>query len=274
MIRYPMPECFSKRYPTADACQVAVANHRWLARLGTALRLPRLLAVGKRRIDFEYIHGRHAAPQDLLSLAIHLGDVHGSAYVTELHRARLDRPHETGTGHRLPDFLTPRVDAVRRCLRAGNVPDPMLDADEAVRLLREAAPRPAAFYKDVNPRNVLLADQGPVTVDVDEVTLAPFGYDLAKLFVTIAMTHGTLPTATITAALAAYNAAVNGHQDGLGSVTRTELMTWAEIHHVLTCGYLGRGGYQHGWHRHRPLHPPPQPTGRSPHHSNRDTSWR
>jgi hypothetical protein len=274
MINHLMPERFSKWYETADAGKAAVANHHWLAGLGTALRLPRLLGVGERHVDFEHVHGRHAAPADLVMLAAHLGDVHGSAFVVELHRARLDRPHETGTGHRLPDFLARRVDAVQRRLRTGSVPDPMLNTDEAVRLLREAAPGPAAFYKDANPRNVILTGQGPVTIDVDEVTLAPFGYDFAKLVVTVAMTHGTLPAATIAAALAAYNRTVNGHQPGLGNVTWIELMTWAEIHHILTSHYLGRGGYQHSWHRLRPLHPRHQPTGRSRHESHRGAWWR
>ena len=45
-----------------------------------------------------------------------------------------------------------------------------------------AADGPAAFYKDANPRNFLITPAGhPVTIDFDDLTLAPFGYDLAKL---------------------------------------------------------------------------------------------
>ena len=42
---------------------------------------------------------------------------------------------------------------------------------------------------------------GPAIVDFDDLTLAPFGYDLAKLVVSTAMTHGPLPAEAITAAL-------------------------------------------------------------------------
>ncbi len=59
-------------------------------------------------------------------------------------------------------------------------------------LLHGACGGPAAFYKDANPRNFLITPAGPVTVDFDDLTLAPFGYDLAKLVVTLAMTYGAL----------------------------------------------------------------------------------
>ncbi len=92
---------------------------------------------------------------------------------------------------------------------------------------------------------------GPVTIDFDDLTLAPFGYDLAKLIVTLAMTYGPLPAARIAAALGAYNAATR-HCRRLIPVTWEELMDWAEIHHILTSRYLGRAGYPHGWHEVRP----------------------
>ena len=40
-------------------------------------------------------------------------------------------------------------------------------------------------------RNVLVTPSGPALVDFDDLTLAPFGYDLAKLVVSTAMTFGT-----------------------------------------------------------------------------------
>jgi hypothetical protein len=46
-------------------------------------------------------------------------------------------------------------------------------------------------------------DGTPVTIDFDDLTLVPFCYDLAKLIVTLAMTHGPIPCATITEALRA-----------------------------------------------------------------------
>ena len=141
-------------------------------------------------------------------LATHLGDVHGSAYVTELHQARLNQPYCAMRGHMLPSFPHRRVDAVARELHAGNVPgNGLISVARAQRLLAEAD-GPAAFYKDANPRNFLITPDGlPVTVDFDDLTLAPFGYDLAKLVVTLAMTYGALPGEQIAAALTAYNTA-------------------------------------------------------------------
>ena len=127
-------------------------------------------------------------------LAAHLGDVHGSAHAAELHQARLNQPYRTVRGHMLPSFPHRRVDAVARELRAGNVPgNELMSVVRAQRLLA-GADGPAAFYKDANPRNFLITPDGlPVTIDFDDLTLAPFGYDLAKLVVTLAMTYGALP---------------------------------------------------------------------------------
>ena len=186
-------------------------------------------------------------------LAAHLGDVHGSAYVTELHQARLNQPYWAVHGHVLPSFPHRRVDAVARELRAGNVPgDGLMSVARAQRLLA-GADGPAAFYKDANPRNFLITPDGlPVTVDFDDLTLAPFGYDLAKLVVTLAMTYGALPGEQIAAALCAYNTAAARQCAALPGVTWAELMNWAEIHHILTSRYAADGRYPRRWHEVRP----------------------
>ena len=239
-----MTEVFTKTYADRAACHTAAANHRWLGRLG--LELPALLAERPNELDFGFIHGRHAEPQDLIRMASYLGRVHELAFSAALHRARLDTPFSTGFHHRIPDFVTPRLRAVDARLRSGLVPDPLLSSTDVGLLLRKVAGEPAAFYKDTNPRNVLITADGPVMVDFDDLTLAPFGYDLAKLVVTLAMTHGVLPE--IGDALITYNA-------GLANITAVSwdaLMTWAELHHILTSPYLGRGGYAHGWNELRP----------------------
>lgn len=239
---------FTKRYPTTQSCRAAAANYRWLVDLGTPLRLPRVLGTRARRIEFEFVAGRHARPGDLRALAAHLGDVHGAAFVAALHRARLDRPLLTASGHLIPDFLSRRTVALLERLHAHAVPLPLLDTERASALLHDASGGPAAIYKDCNPRNFLITPTGPVAVDFDQVTLAPFGYDLAKLVVTLAMTHGSIVRNTVAAAVRAYNTAANNHRRGLCEMDLAQLRDWAEIHHILTSGYLGTRGYQHGWH--------------------------
>jgi len=127
----------------------------------------------------------------------------------------------------------------------------MLTVRQAQRLIAEAD-GPAAFYKDANPRNFLITPDGtPVTIDFDHLTLAPLGYDLAKLIVTTAMTHGPLPATGIAQALDAYNTAVRQHTATV-PVTWDELMNWAEIHHILTTRYASDGRYPHLWNEVRP----------------------
>jgi hypothetical protein len=244
---------FVKRYPDEDARNRAEDNYRWLAGLRSPLLLPQLRAAVDRDLCFERIDGRHASPADLPMLAALLGDVHGTAYSRQLRHARLGQPFQTPDGHMLPSFPAGRVDAATRELKTGRVPGAGLTVAQAQRLL-DGANGPAAFYKDANPRNFLITPAGVVvTVDFDDLTLAPFGYDLAKLVVTLAMTYGPLPAALTVAALAAYNTAAAAHSGTLPGVSRDELMNWAEIHHVLTSRYAADGRYAVRWNQVRPF---------------------
>ncbi|WP_420867541.1 hypothetical protein [Amycolatopsis rubida] len=83
-------------------------------------------------------------------------------------------------------------------------------------------------------------------VDFDDLTLAPFGYDLAKLVVSTGMTHGTLRSEATEAALAVYNICA-GRPDDATACTFGQLRVYAEFHHRLTARYLHRNGYCHAW---------------------------
>jgi len=243
---------FVKRYASAPARNRAEANYRWLARLQGPAHLPELRYSGERQLCFQHVEGRHAVPDDLTMLVAHLGDIHGSVHQAELRKAELPRAYRAAGGQVLPSFLAGRLAAVERELATGHVPNPRLTISQACRLIT-SADGPAAFYKDANPRNFLITPDGtPVTIDFDDLTLAPFGYDLAKLIVTLAMTHGPIHGAAITEALNAYNSAVADHCPTLPPVTWEELMSWAEIHHILTARYAGDGRYPFPWDQARP----------------------
>lgn len=244
---------YTKCFPSKDRCQRAAANYRWLAGLGPPLTLPRLIRQYETRTDYQYIPGRHAEPRDLQLLATHLGAVHATAHNAELREARLDRDYVGPSGHLITDFVTSRARAVQTRLAAGAVPEPP-DADTVLRLLANVADAPATFYKDVNPRNLLITSHRPTptTVDFDDLTLAPFGYDLAKLIVTLAMTHGRIPPPEINRALVAYNVSITRWSPNLAPITWNDLLLWAELHHILTSPYIGRGHYRYGWHELRP----------------------
>jgi hypothetical protein len=241
------PQLWTKHYATAAACRTAAANYRWLAGLG--LPVPALYAISARHLDFAYVDGRHALPADLPQLAALLGHHHHRAYRAELHRARLDRPYRTPTGLVIPSFLTGRREALRARLESGTVLHPGYTTTEAITALETAVTGPACLYKDSNPRNFLIGHGAVVTVDFDILTVAPLGYDLAKLIVTLAMTHGLHVANTIEEALASYNDVLTGGTAGLPPTPRSQLMIWTGIHHILTSPYLGRGGYQHIWHQ-------------------------
>lgn len=256
MTSAPVSGTYRKHYPDPAARRRAEANYRWLAGLGPA-RVPRLLSPEDRYLVFGHVSGRPVLPGDLTQVASHLGVLHHAAHDAELHRARLVEPLRSLSGHVIPGFPQRRLAALVRELASGAVPGPALDADQAARLILEACDGPAAFYKDANPRNFLITGNGIVTIDFDDLTLAPFGYDLAKLVVTLAMTHGRLPAEDIDSAISAYNTATGLARYRTGAVDRARLMAFAEIHHILTARFLGRGRYRYAWNTMRPAWPSP-----------------
>ena len=239
---------FSKPYATRKALEQTIAHHTWLNEHAEPLRLPPIVTVHPDRIDFASIEGRHAISADAPVVATALGRAHASAWKSDLHRALLTAAHPLIGGHELPDFVSPRIAALRRHRHAGLVSARQVTAVQS--LLATNPAMPVAFYKDTNPRNVLITTAGPVMVDFDDLTLAPFGYDLAKLLVTLAMTYGRLPFETFTKPLACYNRPLI--EAGLPTVSIDQFLDHAELHHLLTLPYLGRGGYRHTWPTVRP----------------------
>jgi hypothetical protein len=242
----PVRRVFTKHYADTHRAHAAAAHHHWLTRLGAPT--PRLLAVQDRRVDLEHITGHHVRPDDVPAVAELLGRLHAAAHATTSSLSTMDGALVLDGGHAVPGFVAGRIAAISRRLASGGVPDPRFTEDEAKRLLHAAADQPAAFYKDTNVRNVLITARGPVLIDFDDLTLAPFGYDLAKLLLTTAMTYGHLPTALIGTALAIYNRTTVGFAGTRVQCSLTELFVWIEIHHILTSPYFGRNGYYHSWH--------------------------
>lgn len=231
---------FVKRYDTPARLAAARDHHRWLAALGSEVILPNLVSATTDRLVFTPLAGRIPVPADVPRVAEAIGGLHRAA-APSLVGARLDRSHSTN-GLTIPDFIAPRRAKLSNTAHLHRISVTVLE-----RALRDTRTRPAAFYKDCNPRNFLLTTAGVVAVDFDDLTLAPYGYDLAKLIVATAMTHGELPTSEIHAALAVYNHAV-----GATRCSTNDLTVWAELNWLLTADYLGRNGYTHPWPQCRP----------------------
>lgn len=229
---------YVKHYADPHRAAAAVAHHAWLASLDSGVRLPRLLDARAGRLTFEHLGHHHPQPHDLPVLADSLGALHAAAHRDQLSDARLDQPFTTTTPGgvlTIRDFFTPRS-------RVRSLLPPQL------------ASAPVALYKDANIRNFLLTDGGVAVLDFDDLTLAPFGYDLAKLVVSTAMTFGALPPELIDQALTAYNDRLDACP--LARCTRADLQSYAEIHHQLTRAYLHRNGYHHPWPQVRPWSAP------------------
>ncbi|MBO4210025.1 phosphotransferase [Micromonospora echinofusca] len=232
---------FVKRYDDPDRCVAAAAHHAWLAGLGSGVRLPALVARGARHLVFERLSGRAPGVEDLPRVAAALGRLHAAAHRDELRAARLDRPHTTSTGLVIPGFASPRQAALHHAATAAGIHGPVIDA------VLGRPGEPVTFYKDPNIRNYLANRNEVAVIDFDDLTLAPFGYDLAGLLVTASMTYGRLADRSITRCLRAYRLAVAPQLCSLADLKR-----YAELHHLLTLRYLGRNGYRHPWPTVRP----------------------
>ncbi|MEC4020475.1 phosphotransferase [Streptomyces sp. H27-D2] len=238
---------FTKHYDTPAATAAAARHYGWLAAHAEPLRQPALRVVGPTSLTFEHIDGRRAVREDLLRLAGLLGDAHGAAWASDLHRAQLNMPHAFRDGSPFGGFLSCREVALRRRLEQGYLPDATA-LHVMLTLLERSAEGPAAFYKDSNPRNFVITEDGTVfTVDTDDLTLAPFGYDLSKLIATLIMTHGPIGPEAIEAALENYNQAAARYDVQLGATRRERLDDFLALHSVLTAPYAGHHGYRYGW---------------------------
>ncbi|MFE0187612.1 phosphotransferase [Streptomyces sp. NPDC059008] len=247
-----MPFQFTKDYETPAQAAAAARHYGWLASHAKPLQQPALTAVGSTSLTFEFIDGRHARREDLLRLAELLGDAHGAAWASDLHRSQLDRPYAFRDVTLFKDFRSCREAALRKRLKQGFLPNTSA-LHAMLTLLERSAEGPAAFYKDCNPRNFLITKGGRVfSIDTDDLTLAPFGYDLAKLIATLIMTHGPITPPDIAAALDGYNRAAARHDARLGTTSRERLGSFLALHAVLTAPYVGRHGYHYRWlHQHR-----------------------
>ncbi|WP_239153077.1 phosphotransferase [Virgisporangium aurantiacum] len=228
-----MRAVYVKHYADPARALAAGTHLTWLIQLDSGVRLPDLHRVTANHLILEHLDGWPFQPADLEHAAALLGRLHGTAHTRELHAAHLGRDYTSSTGLTIRRFPAGREHVLS-------------DADPDLVNL------PAALYKDCNLRNVVMTAGGPALVDFDDLTLAPFGYDLAKLVVSTAMTHGRLPADQISAALHAYNVDVDDIGTRAAECTRLQLARYAEIHHRLTARYVGRNGYQHLWPTVRP----------------------
>ncbi|GED88868.1 phosphotransferase [Streptomyces sp. 6-11-2] len=236
---------FTKHYVTPERATGAVRHYRWINEHAKPLRQPALHTVETDSLTFERIEGRSVRPEDLPRMAELLGHAHGAAWASDLRSASLDTPHHFQDGTTFDDYLGPRKLALRRRHEQGYLPN-RAALHAMLGLLEATAQGPCAFYKDSNPRNfIITSTQDIVAVDTDDLSLAPMGYDLAKLIATLHLTYGPLTDQAVNTALLAYNAAARRHDARLGTTDRGRLDSFLGLHAVLTAPYVGRNGYRY-----------------------------
>ena len=225
-----------KDYVSDDHLRRSIVHHAWVVETDLAVPALRHVDVIGRRLAFERLPGRHAvASDDLALVAADLGRWHARLARRELVNVEADASLPIDGGE-LHGFLAVRAEP----LSGANAPGAIVTPADIPTLAALAAGATTGVYKDVNVRNVLL-DGGVVRhVDVDDVTLAPAGYDLGKLLLSWAMTHGRRPA--IEDVLDCYNTAA-----GQELCDREHLAVWLELHYVLTYRYRAAGHYAHGW---------------------------
>ncbi len=245
-----MTATFVKRYRTSVEVDTALGHYRWLVGLAADIDFPALVGHTARTVEFEHFPGRTARPADLPTVAAALGRLHRTARRRGLDHALGNSRYKTASGLVLDAFAGPRRSRLHAVLRQGLAPNSPLSHRTVDQWLDHAAELPVALYKDANPRNVLISDhRGLVLVDFDSLTLAPVGYDLAKLLVTTAMTYGALPCSAAEETITTYSEQLDLDPP---ACSMAEIIAWSEFHHLLTHVHLGRHGYRHAWPAVRP----------------------
>ncbi|MEJ8639079.1 phosphotransferase [Streptomyces sp. MS2.AVA.5] len=235
---------FTKHYETPERAAGAARHYRWIKEHAKPLRQPALHEIAPASLTFERVEGRSVRPEDLPRMAELLGHAHGAAWRSDLQSASLGTPHQFNDGTPFDDYLGTREIALWRRHEQGYLPNKAA-LYAMLRLLEETAQGPLAFYKDSNPRNFIITAAGDiVTVDTDDLSLAPMGYDLGKLIATLHLTYGPLTDQAVNTALCAYNTAAGCYGSRLGATNRGRLDDFLALHAVLTAPYVGRNGYR------------------------------
>lgn len=238
-----MTETWTKTYPTAQAAAKAVTHYEWIRDVGH-LPLPNLLRRDDRRLVFTHLRGRHVTPSDLPDVARLLARFHIAAH-QHLGGIRAGEPHHAHGALTIRAFDHHRKQRLLDLLTGPTPLDSRLTPSQIEAWMDHAAHLPATVYKDANVRNFLLTNTGTVAVDFDALTLAPPGYDAAKLIVSAAMTYGPLSLTLVEETRASYNTVL--HTANLTNCTAEEFTAWIEIHHILTSPYQELNGYRHSW---------------------------
>jgi Ser/Thr protein kinase RdoA (MazF antagonist) len=165
--------------------------------------------------------------------------LNATAVLAEFHAAAIERTSGGMPKGSLLDFESPRRKPLLEAFGSRNTNSP-IRIDDLDRVFELAASGPSCVYKDANFRNMLNSKGRIYFVDFDDLTKAPIGYDLAKLWMTLKMSDPLLPNQTLLSCLATYN-----HRLSV-KTNLEELSVWLELNWLLTQRYVGTN-YLNRW---------------------------
>jgi aminoglycoside phosphotransferase (APT) family kinase protein len=227
---------YVKRYDSLRALREAARNYSVFARLSPE-HIPRLIKVDHAQcaMVMEYIHGGPVrSPRNLLDATILLG---------QLHSRWLRCPY---TIWEKASFAAPRRNKVQSALwqESPDRTNPLLDMD-LDELWLAAERSSCCLYKDFNTTNVIINATSLTLIDFDVLTIAPIGYDLAKLMLSFAISGYGFGPGLLETARRRYIAELP--QWCRATVTPNSLLIWIEVHWLLTSPYVGKNGYTCRW---------------------------
>ncbi len=232
-----MTPVFVKHYTTAENASRALQAYRWFASMNV-LTVPQLLEWSPTSMTYEFVVGRHASIEDLNALARQLGQLSAHVRSAELSGRQNLEAAVIGRSLRLEDF------AVSKDAWIAKHGAELSNSEQASFQRVLSVTRQADLYKDANLRNFLITASGlTVTLDYDSLTVAPTGYDLAKLIVSLYMAGYDVGKDEMTSALDAFNA------DGSAGVLPADLSDYLAVNGALTRRYVGANGYVRSWPR-------------------------
>jgi hypothetical protein len=207
----------------------AAANYRFIDKLHV-LDLPRFACVDAARcvLGLERIEAsRVIEHNDLKRIAYALGRFHATVrpLLSTLNVASPARITDTDIGAFHPLFA-------EEC------------ADRRDEIAAAATLLPNALYKDSNVRNFIVQGRRILVIDFDDLTLAPTGYDLAKLIVSHSLTTGESVERFALSLLRRYEAGYRRTCGVSSACSADALQLWIDVNEALTKKYIGRNGYR------------------------------
>ncbi|MQB08167.1 hypothetical protein DXT91_29470 [Agrobacterium tumefaciens] len=139
-------------------------------------------------------------------------------------------------------FDSSRLEAYSRGLKYIVDQSNWLTASNFIRVLKHFSGTSSNLYKDSNVTNFINYNGGAFIIDFDTITLAPFGYDFAKLLLTDAVKSHSLEQQRVAGALMQYR-----WTPACGALSANLMLMFMDIHWIMAQPFRRKNSYQVDW---------------------------